>query len=269
MITLAEIGRPVDGELRQVRAVINDCIGRQPREIRESLGYYFSSGGKFMRPLLALLCARAAAGESLPPHRAQDAVLFAAAVEFVHNASLVHDDIMDGDTVRRDLKTLHAKYGATCAVLLGDVLHITVFDLLGRIANRAAAALMTKTIRDMCYGQLLDVRRRKRTGAVYEKIIRYKTGALMAAACAGGALVSGAALSTTGVRDMGNYGMYAGMLYQMVDDYRDGDAGVPLTRAAIGRVAKRCTDCLAAAAPSPYRTKLRNFVDYVVSLAGQ
>jgi heptaprenyl diphosphate synthase len=167
------------------------------------------------------------------------------------------------------MKTLQAKYGKTCAVLLGDVLHITVFDLLSRLSNRSALGMMTRTIKDMCYGQLLDVRRKERTAGEYEKIIRYKTGALMATACAGGVAMSGAAVPEQSVRAAGRFGLRAGMLYQMADDYRDGDAGLPLTPGMIVRAARRSRICLRTFGDSRYRQGLHAFVDYVASMARQ
>jgi octaprenyl-diphosphate synthase len=262
---LQAIEQLIGDDLRKVRQLVAQCVERQPPEIRDALGYYFSSGGKLLRPMLALLSARAAAGGALAPDRAQETVTFAAAVEFVHNASLVHDDIMDGDAVRRNLQTLHAKYGETCAVLLGDVLHITVFDLLAALNNGAVISMMTATIRDMCYGQLLDVRRQERTAADYEAIIRYKTGRLMATACVGGVLMSGAKLEQQNLQAAGDYGMQVGILYQMVDDYLDGDAGIELTPEHIGRVAGGSKLSLEVAfGDSPYRRQLEAFAGYFV-----
>ncbi len=158
--TLVDIGTLIEDDLQTVRDVIKKCVKDQPAEIRQSLDYHFSSGGKLLRPMLAFLTARAAAGGELNSDQTRELALFAAASEFVHNASLVHDDIMDGDLFRRNLRTLQALYGETCAVLIGDVLHITAFDLLSRLRDRSAIGMMTKTIRDMCYGQLLDVKKK-------------------------------------------------------------------------------------------------------------
>jgi octaprenyl-diphosphate synthase len=262
----ADINRLIGGDLKKVRGIMRQCVRRQPQEIRKSLEYYFASEGKLLRPMLVLMSARAARGGGLGTSATRETVHFAAAVEFVHNASLVHDDIMDGDLLRHNRKTLHAKFGTTRAVLLGDVLHITVFDLLGRLENRFAVRMMSRTIGAMCYGQLLDVQQTKRSRENYEKIIRGKTGALMSAACAGGALMSGALQGERFSRALGRYGMYAGMLYQMVDDYLDNNAGVELAVTDIERCARKCKACLDAFPPSVYRSKLREFVDHVASM---
>ena len=261
---LEEITRFLERDLLRVKNIMAGCLEREPGEIRESFEKGFFSGGKFLRPLLALLCAGAAAQKKLGPESAGETAVLCAALEFLHDASLVHDDIMDGDLMRRNLVTLHARYGQTCAVLLGDILYVMVFELLSRLRNPHAMNLMIQTIRDLCYGQLLDLKREARTPQSYEKMIRYKTGALMATACEGGVLMSREAGFASSLENVRKFGMQVGILYQMADDYMDGDAGVPLFPEMIleaGLKAKRLL--LDIFEESEYRRHLEVFVDSI------
>ena len=173
-------------------------------------------GGKLVRPALALLSARAASGT------AADGVPAAVAIEFVHNFSLLHDDIMDGDTVRRGRATAWTVFGAPQAILAGDALLAAAATVLleTRRAGAAAAArtLMTATQR-MISGQASDMDFEQRDDVTVAECLRMagdKTGALLACACALGAeLVGGDAAL---VQRLAAFGEHIGLAFQLVDD---------------------------------------------------
>jgi geranylgeranyl diphosphate synthase type I len=173
-------------------------------------------GGKLVRPALALLSARAASGT------AADGVPAAVAIEFVHNFSLLHDDIMDGDTVRRGRATAWTVFGAPQAILAGDALLAAAATVLSD-TRRAGAAPATRSLiaatQRMISGQAADMDFEQRDDVTLAECLRMagdKTGALLACACALGAELVGG--DVTLVRRLAAFGEHVGLAFQLVDD---------------------------------------------------
>ncbi|MGA2090173.1 MAG: polyprenyl synthetase family protein [Endomicrobiales bacterium] len=261
---LKDIELLTEDDLGSVKNLMADCLDSQPQEIRKCLGYHFSAKGKYLRPMLTMMSARAMSNKDISSPEVRGAVGFAAAVEFVHNASLIHDDIMDEEAFRRGKRTLQKKYGRDCAVLLGDVLYTMAFDVLRRMCGSEAVAVMIDATSAMCYGQLLDVKRTKRTVEDYWKITQNKTGKLMSAACLGGAVTAQKDISPETLRNVAGFGLSLGVLYQVADDRLDGDAGVSVPQEEIRRISDTCEECLMGLPPTTYRQKLHA---YAASLA--
>ncbi|GGK91360.1 dimethylallyltransferase [Sphaerisporangium melleum] len=199
----------LDGELRQV-------CGYQ-------LGLYDEDGrptgqviGKLLRPAFTLLCSAAAGG------RPEDAVPAAAAIELLHNASLIHDDIMDGDTERRHRPTVWARYGTSLAILAGDALIALGFEALADRHDARTAhsvAVLARSLRLLAGGQDLDLRfESESTVTVHEclAMMAGKTGVLLGCACRLGAARSPAPPDWA-VRLEG-FGVHLGVAFQLVDD---------------------------------------------------
>jgi geranylgeranyl diphosphate synthase, type I len=173
-------------------------------------------GGKAVRPALATLSAQAAGAP------AQVGIPGAVAVELVHNFSLVHDDVMDGDTERRHRPTVWAVWGATSAILTGDALLALAQEVLLDSASphRAAAArLLAETTRHLIRGQVQDVafeRREDVTVAECLDMVSGKTGALLSASAAIGAVLAGAPAEV--VDALSTFGAQLGVAFQLVDD---------------------------------------------------
>lgn len=172
--------------------------------------------GKMVRPALVLLSAEAA----MRP--AQVAVPAAAAVELVHNFSLLHDDIMDGDERRRGRPTAWTAFGPARALLAGDALLALAVELLleaGTAAGAAAAALLVRTSRTLIDGQAADLAlsgRRRASTAESLAMAADKTGALLACAAGIGAVLAGAPSAT--VSRLRAFGAHLGLAFQLVDD---------------------------------------------------
>ncbi|MGW2328134.1 polyprenyl synthetase family protein [Streptomyces sp. NPDC001700] len=173
-------------------------------------------GGKLVRPTLALLSARAANGT------ATDGIPAAVAIELVHNFSLLHDDIMDGDTSRRGRATAWKVFGVPGAILAGDALVAAAGSVLldsdGKGAASAATSLMTATQR-MISGQGADVGFERRGDVTLAECVRMagdKTGALLACACSLGADLVGADPEL--VKRLAAFGEHVGLAFQLVDD---------------------------------------------------
>ncbi|MGO1050303.1 polyprenyl synthetase family protein [Crossiella sp. CA198] len=183
---------------------------------RHQLGLdHAGQAGKSLRPALALLCA-AGCGQ-------QDAGLPAAvAVELVHNASLLHDDIIDGDGLRRHRAAAWRAYGVGPAILAGDALTALALDTLSRAPRRAELALvcLARTLRELVLGQVLDVAFQTRPSVAaeqYTAMATGKTAVLLQAACELGALLAGAGAGQA--EALGSFGRHLGIAFQLRDDY--------------------------------------------------
>ncbi|GAB3452731.1 family 2 encapsulin nanocompartment cargo protein polyprenyl transferase [Streptomonospora sediminis] len=217
---LAGVRDRVDPALRSAVAALPPA----PRQIAE---YHFGwrdergnpvggAGGKLLRPALALLAARTAGGGG------DDAVPAAVAVELVHNFSLLHDDVMDGDTTRRHRATAWSIFGTGNAVLAGDSLLSLAFDTLAagdHPATGAAVRRLNAVVQRLIEGQSadMDFERRADVGpAECRAMAEAKTGALLGGACALGAVFGGAAPQQA--EDLRRFGELLGLAFQIADD---------------------------------------------------
>ncbi|MFF3690576.1 polyprenyl synthetase family protein [Streptomyces sp. NPDC002187] len=184
-----------------------DANGRQCKET-----------GKYVRPTLAIACARAIGGETA----VESAIPAAVAVELVHDFSLLHDDVMDKGMVRRHRATAWSLFGTPKAVLTGDLLVANAYRLLassGRDTSGRSVGILAQTVLDLCVGQAMDLafeNRAEVTLAETKAMVTGKTGALIAGACELGAVAAGAGADVAAV--MRAFGGHLGMLFQLVDD---------------------------------------------------
>lgn len=209
--------------------VVVKAVDALPEPLRRMAGYHLGwwdaagvsgavASGKSLRPALVLASAAAVCGDV--PAGVRSA---AAAVELVHNFTLLHDDVMDGDRTRRGRETVWSVWGIPDAILLGDTLHTIAIELLAtdlpeRIAGAAVARLEDAVV-ELCRGQHEDCAFEVRGPVDVEEYLRMsmgKTGALMGAACALGALCAGA--STAMVTALETFGCQAGLAFQAIDD---------------------------------------------------
>jgi geranylgeranyl diphosphate synthase type I len=174
------------------------------------------SGGKAIRPALALLCAQAVGGT------ATKAVPAAVAVELVHNHSLLHDDVMDGDLTRRHRRTAWTVFGVNPAILAGDALLVLALDVLASCGHPAAAdaiRMLTAAVQELLNGQNADLSLEQRAEVELAECARMaegKTAALIGCACALGAVFGGG--TPEQVAHLRGFGMHLGLAFQHVDD---------------------------------------------------
>jgi geranylgeranyl diphosphate synthase, type I len=174
------------------------------------------NGGKAVRPALALLSAEAAGA---PAHAG---VPGAVAVELVHNFSLLHDDLMDGDVERRHRPTVWAVWGASAAILTGDALLALAQEVLLDCSSphaTAAGRLLAGATRELIRGQVEDLAFEKRNDVTVEQCLNMaaaKTGSLLSASAAVGAVLAGAEADVADALSM--YGAHVGLAFQLVDD---------------------------------------------------
>ncbi len=199
----------------QVETLMDEVVDSDVAVLRDASRHILSAGGKRVRPRLLLL-AYAAAGGADP----SSAVPVAAAVELVHTASVVHDDINDHGVVRRGLPSVNAIWGRTFALLTGDFLFTKVYELMAPfqslnviLADATVALVEGETL------QASAVKDNSFTREVYYKIIALKTAALFRAAGELGARIAGG--NPERIKALANFGFNVGLAFQIVDDVLD------------------------------------------------
>lgn len=185
----------------------------------ENVGHYIiDAGGKRLRPLLVLLSA-SALGECSDEH-----VTFAAIIEFIHTATLLHDDVVDMSTLRRGRPTANDKFGNAPSILVGDFLYTRAFQLMVKLGNMPILTHMAETTNIIAEGEVLQLTRAGdvNTNEVqYLDVITRKTAVLFAAACYGAATLSGEKEKNRNT--LREFGLNLGIAFQMIDDVLDYD----------------------------------------------
>ena len=204
----------VANDMNAVNAVILERMQSDVPLIPELAGHLIAGGGKRMRPMLTLACAR------LLDYAGQRHFKLAATVEFIHTATLLHDDVVDHSDRRRGAKTANAVWGNAGAVLSGDFLYSRSFQLMVeadrilRILSNASAVIAEGEV-----NQLTAQRRIETSEERYLEIITAKTAVLFAAACKIAAVVAEREPAVEEALDQ--YGRYLGIAFQLVDDIID------------------------------------------------
>ncbi len=190
-----------------------------PRQLRKACAYVLTGGGKRLRAILVLLSSEAVGGS------VTKALPAGAAVEIMHNFTLVHDDIMDHARTRRGRATVHVRWDLNTALLTGDTLLAVAYDRLLKTAaenQKFLLQLFTESVINVCEGQALDLefeRREDITVADYFAMIEQKTGRLITVATELGARIGGG--SPAEVKGLRTFGRYLGRAFQLQDDLLD------------------------------------------------
>jgi len=195
-----------------------------PENLYDASKHLIKAGGKKIRPALVLLTAEAVGGNI------EGAYKTAAAVELIHTFSLIHDDIMDADEMRRGKPSVHTLWGEPMAILAGDILFSLAFELVAQTqvddvpASRVIKALNTvvDACIKICEGQACDMSFEEKFDvgeSEYLNMIYKKTAALIAAATKSGAIIGGGTAEQ--VEALSQYGELIGMAFQIQDDYLD------------------------------------------------
>jgi Geranylgeranyl pyrophosphate synthase len=187
---------------------------------QEIFNYFFSSKGKYLRPTLILLSAKAI-NPDLSTKQLRKLIDLSVAIELIHSASLIHDDIIDGDLMRRGQKTLNNIYGRKIAVLAGDALFAKAFTILSTSLPRKSECIITEVIQMMCVAEIDQAKDEEITQQKYLEIIEGKTAIFMSICCRLGAELAGA--DKEDITVMERYGLEFGLVYQIIDDCLDGD----------------------------------------------
>ena len=212
-------------------------LAGSPDELYEAARHLIAHGGKRLRPYMVMKSCQVLGG------RASDARRAAAAVEMVHNFTLIHDDIMDGDEMRHGVPTVHKKYGLSVSILAGDVLFSKAYQTLagssipggdagmkGMVSRLAAACV------EVCEGQMLDIKMAE-SGKIpseseYINMIKKKTAALFDVSCALGAICAGG--SSADVARLSRFGQKMGISFQITDDLIGAMGDPDVTKKPVG-----------------------------------
>lgn len=214
--TLADIFAPIAPQLADVEHVLESELATGHGPIDELVSYLMRPGGKRLRPALVLLSAQAG-GRLRARH-----VRLAAIVEMIHLAALVHDDVLDGASLRRHRPTVRVRWSNETAVLLGDYVFTQAFRLVNRLNSRLAHRLVASAVGRICQGELHQTLRRGDLGISerdYVAMISAKTAELCRLSCRLGAEFSQA--TRPHVRCLAAYGRALGVAFQMTDDLLD------------------------------------------------
>jgi octaprenyl-diphosphate synthase len=207
---------PIAEDMKRVDGIIRQRLDSEVVLINQIGAHIISAGGKRMRPAIVLLSARALGCRSDEP------ALLAAVIEFIHTATLLHDDVVDHADRRRGLKTANAVWGNAGAVLSGDFLYSRSFQMMVDANRMPVMRLLADTTNAIAEGevlQLLNAGDPAVTEARYLRVIELKTARLFEAAAALGAIAAGS--DATVQEQMARYGHELGMAFQIVDDLLD------------------------------------------------
>jgi geranylgeranyl pyrophosphate synthase len=206
----------IERELLTVEKQLNDVVCSEVGLLQDASQHIIVSGGKRVRPRLTMLSYLAAGGEDLSA-----VIPLAAAVELVHTATLVHDDINDHSLTRRGKITVHARWGRTFALLTGDYLFSKVYELMAPY-GRDFNMIMARACVELVEGETLQAAAAK-AGTIdqetYKRIITLKTASLFEASARMGALLAGGDEQT--VEALSEYARNLGLTFQIVDDVLD------------------------------------------------
>ncbi len=215
-VSLESIRAPIDAGLRRVDDVIRRRLDSDVVLIRTIASYIVGSGGKRLRPALVLLAAEAFGAKPAARHE------LAAVIEFIHTATLLHDDVVDESSLRRGRKTANAEFGNAASVLVGDFLYSRAFQMIveaGSLAVMKVLADATNVIAEGEVLQLLNAHDADTDEVKYLRVIRYKTAKLFEAATRVGAIIGGADAAAEAA--LAEYGMHLGTAFQLIDDVLD------------------------------------------------
>jgi octaprenyl-diphosphate synthase len=215
------IAQSIATDMEAVNAVIRQRLQSEVSLVNQIAEYIISAGGKRIRPVLVLLLANAYGYRGTAHHE------LAAVVEFIHTATLLHDDVVDESSMRRGRQTANALFGNAASVLVGDYLYSRSFEMMTSLDNMRVMSILSRATTVIAEGevlQLLNMHDPDVTHESYLKVIRSKTAKLFEAAAELGALVGGA--DDEQIAAAGEYGRSLGTAFQLIDDVLDyaGDA---------------------------------------------
>ncbi len=214
--TLKNLYEPIQGEIDRVEEALHKELLHQNPFVALLLKHSTKFHGKRVRPALLLHCAHIL-GEVREVH-----ISLGSVVEMLHNATLVHDDVLDEALLRRQVRTLNAVWGNEASILFGDYLFAKAYTLCARLHNRDANLILAGTVEEMCVGELSQISTKfnfDMTEEQYLQVIRHKTASLFATACRLGSVGNGA--DPSAVEALAAYGNAFGTAFQIIDDCLD------------------------------------------------
>lgn len=214
--TMDDVWEMYHGELTRVESFLHERVASDAPLINEIAHYMLSSGGKRMRPLLLVATAR------LCHYAGDDHIRLASVVEFIHSATLLHDDVIDQGEIRRGKKAVRSLWGNHASILVGDYLYSNAMALGLALENTEVNMTLLEACQRMIEGEVIQHARNSDIGLTeqdYLRIIRSKTASLIAATCRLSGLISG--VSPVQREALWDFGHHLGMAFQVADDTLD------------------------------------------------
>ena len=214
--SLEDLKKLTDNDMLRVNQVITDDLASEVVLINQLSQHIILSGGKRLRPMLVILAARACR------YQGDEDALLAAVVEFIHTATLLHDDVVDDSDMRRGKQTASTIWGNEAAVLVGDYLYSRAFQMMVRAQSMTIMDLLANTTNIIAQGevlQLLNVREPDTSEQKYHEVIYAKTACLFEAAARIGAILG--KVGSEREQALQAYGKHLGIAFQLIDDALD------------------------------------------------
>jgi len=208
--------RLVDQDMARVNKIILDKAHSDVELIPTLAQHLIDSGGKRLRPKLTIAAAK------LCGYRGEGHVTLAASVEFMHTATLLHDDVVDESDMRRGKTTARLLWGNEASVLVGDYLLGQAFKMMVEVGSLGALRVLSNAAAVIAEGEVMQLAAAKNLGTTedtYYAVIKAKTAALFAAAAEVGAVIAGRPEAEA--RALGDYGLHLGLAFQLMDDVLD------------------------------------------------
>ncbi|MFN3966739.1 MAG: polyprenyl synthetase family protein [Endomicrobiia bacterium] len=277
-VDIKQIYEPISKELSDVEIELKKQINSMvidDKDVNEIVSYFFSVSGKRLRPALVLLSAKSVNHKLSRPEQSSGTpnhklISLATAVELIHSASLIHDDIIDQASFRRNQPSMNKQFGDKLAVLLGDLLYTRAFLILVNKFDNRILKILSKCVENMCYGEISEqqilqrkINKQRITFEEYSKVLEAKTASFMSACCQCGAILAQAEEEI--FRALKDYGFNVGMAYQIVDDCVDNDSvGISNINHA-KEFAFKAKQSIEVLPNSIYKEKLFDLVDYILN----
>lgn len=213
----------VERELGKFEISLEAVLNSQDKLVADISSHLLSSAGKRLRPALFFLCAK------IKRTDLENYIPVAVAIELIHSATLVHDDVVDNADFRRGLPSVNSRWGNQVSVLMGDYLFAKAFAILTQFRSLSLINIMSNVVEKMSEGeiqQLNEIFKAGLTEDIYLDRVKKKTALFISASCQSGGVVTGA--SEKEIKALKNYGHYLGMAFQITDDLLDflGEADV-------------------------------------------
>jgi octaprenyl-diphosphate synthase len=215
-LSAAQLLAPIASDMEQVNRVIRQSLASDVLLINQIAEYIIGAGGKRLRPALLLLVTGALGETSNQRH------VLAAVVEFIHTATLLHDDVVDESELRRGRQTANALFGNAASVLVGDYLYSRSFEMMVGVGKMRVMEILSEATTIISEGevlQLLNMHDADVDQTRYMRVIRYKTAKLFEASARLGAVLAGADAPTEAAA--AEYGRRIGTAFQIMDDWLD------------------------------------------------
>ena len=228
-VDLGAIRELVSDDMGAVDALIQQCLHSDVALINQLSHYIINSGGKRLRPMLVLLSANAC------QYQGNQHINLAAVIEFIHTATLLHDDVVDASQLRRGNMTANAVWGNEASVLVGDFLYSRAFEMMVNANNMRIMEIMSHTTNTIAEGEVLQLLNCHDAGTTeirYMDVVHRKTARLFEAATQIGAILGKqpAQIETA----LANYGLHLGVAFQLIDDVLDYSASPQDTGKNVG-----------------------------------